>query len=1198
MRFKVYYSIPLLLVACSSPEPAEIEEKLYSERPVVPTHADSIQTQTAFDFIPSDTFDFTELPRTDFVEERNPLSTVNTFDATDTVHQVYLQLQKIPVAKKSPVKPEPFIASVTHPKPAKAGEFRRTGNSKENIQYLDAEQGLPASNISSILEDQFGFMWFASPAGLTRYDGNYFYHYTEENGLPDNFVSEIYLDKKQNMWISTRSGLVRFDGERFEIYTEETGLTSNNPASFCEDDNGNLWFTGNGITKYDYQNFYHYSAEDGLRMDNVLELGVDSLNRIFIGYYGDTPDFFANDTLYRLQEDIHRGFEKFGSNIQTATFRDADKNLWIGNYNGGVVNVKSNNTTICYKPKSGLPMLSFGSIMQDSQGYMWCSSNEGGVMKLEGDKFISYTTKQGLNINYAQTIFEDSKGNIWVGTLGGGVNKIIPNSFRSYDETDGMSTKSVNSISMQEDGTMIFGTWAHGIWMFDGKYWNHPTKFIQGLIVYDTETDYLGNTIVGAHMHGTYYLAPSEKDTAFFDHGFNFNNIPDFKSYGVRKIIRDENDDIWLFDDLKGIYVLALNDTKTAYEKVYRYTTASGLNSDKLRYALKDSKNRFWLVDQQNGLSCIDHGKITHYTEKDGLLSNNSVTLYEDYQQQLIIGTDKGLCIFDGDKFKSITVEDGLSNSLVRSIVEDDQHRLWLGTNRGLNLLQPDSSKSIGYAITVYESKDGLKSMEFMPHCAQMDKQNNIWWSTRRGLVKLNLDSFDAKQELPVVQITQLDLMNQLVDFQGLADSISQHTKYYVADSSLNLSEVKFDSLVPYFNYPKTVTLPYYINTLTFRYASSVALPTHQIKYRTRLVGFDESWSAESFDSEAKFANLPAGEYCFEVQAKMQNNPWGEITSYSFTIHPPFWKTWWFRALVFVVVLLFIYLIFRWRNRALIIRQLQLEETVAERTQEIQEQKTLIEEKQVEILDSINYAQRIQRALLAGDDLLKRNLRDYFVFFQPKDIVSGDFYWCSEVATKNFILLTADSTGHGVPGAIMSMLNIASVEKAVESEKLTSPAAILNFTRKKIIETLAKDGSADGGKDGMDCSLISFDFEKMELTYSAANNGIWILREGALLEFAPDKMPVGKHIHDQTPFSEQTIPIFKDDIVYSFTDGMADQFGGPKGKKFKYKSLKELLVEISSQPMIQQKARLEKTLQDWKGDLEQVDDVCVIGVRV
>jgi hypothetical protein len=321
--------------------------------------------------------------------------------------------------------------------------------------------------------------------------------------------------------------------------------------------------------------------------------------------------------------------------------------------------------------------------------------------------------------------------------------------------------------------------------------------------------------------------------------------------------------------------------------------------------------------------------------------------------------------------------------------------------------LQPDSSKSIGYAITVYESKDGLKSMEFLPHCAQIDKQNNIWWSTRRGLVKLNLDSFDARQEVPVVQITQLDLMNQLVDFQGLADSIAQSRNYYVADSSLNLREVKFDSLVPYFNYPKTVTLPYYINTLTFRYASSVALPTHQIKYRTRLVGFDESWSAESFDSEAKFANLPAGEYRFEVQAKMQNNPWGEITSYAFTIHPPFWKTWWFRILVFVVVILIIYLIFRWRNRALIIRQLQLEETVAERTQEIQEQKTLIEEKQIEILDSINYAQRIQRALLASDDLLKRNLRDYFVFFQPKDIVSGDFYWCSELRNKKLYSLNS-----------------------------------------------------------------------------------------------------------------------------------------------------------------------------------------------
>ncbi|MBK9192058.1 MAG: SpoIIE family protein phosphatase [Crocinitomicaceae bacterium] len=269
-----------------------------------------------------------------------------------------------------------------------------------------------------------------------------------------------------------------------------------------------------------------------------------------------------------------------------------------------------------------------------------------------------------------------------------------------------------------------------------------------------------------------------------------------------------------------------------------------------------------------------------------------------------------------------------------------------------------------------------------------------------------------------------------------------------------------------------------------------------------------------------------------------------------------------------------------------------------ERTQEIQYQKTLIEEKQIEILDSINYAQRIQRALLATDEILNKNLPEHFVFFQPKDIVSGDFYWAAETENNKFLLITADSTGHGVPGAIMSMLNISALEKAVDSDKLYEPADVLNSARTKIISTLAKDGSAEGGKDGMDCSLIRFDFMKMEISFSGANDGIWIFRNGTMLEFEPDRMPVGKHLRDKIPFNQIEIPILKGDLIFMFTDGFADQFGGDKGKKFKYKSLKNVLIQNAHLSMNEQQQNLANVLQDWKGELEQVDDVCVIGIKI
>jgi serine phosphatase RsbU (regulator of sigma subunit) len=178
----------------------------------------------------------------------------------------------------------------------------------------------------------------------------------------------------------------------------------------------------------------------------------------------------------------------------------------------------------------------------------------------------------------------------------------------------------------------------------------------------------------------------------------------------------------------------------------------------------------------------------------------------------------------------------------------------------------------------------------------------------------------------------------------------------------------------------------------------------------------------------------------------------------------------------------------------------------------------------------------------------------------------------------------------------MSLLNITSLEKAIEVS--SEPAPILNHTRDVIIARLKKDGSVDGGKDGMDASFLAFDFSTSTLHYAAANNPVWIVRNQQLLEFIADKMPVGKHDHDAQSFSQHTVTLEKGDVVYAFTDGLPDQFGGPKGKKFMYKKLKELLIANAHLPMQKQSQSLSDALQDWKGAAEQVDDITVVGIRV
>jgi serine phosphatase RsbU (regulator of sigma subunit) len=201
------------------------------------------------------------------------------------------------------------------------------------------------------------------------------------------------------------------------------------------------------------------------------------------------------------------------------------------------------------------------------------------------------------------------------------------------------------------------------------------------------------------------------------------------------------------------------------------------------------------------------------------------------------------------------------------------------------------------------------------------------------------------------------------------------------------------------------------------------------------------------------------------------------------------------------------------------------------------------------------------------------------------------------LSNGHFAVSCADSTGHGVPGAIMSILNISSIELAVK-EKRYAPADIFNYARKEIINRLKKDGSLEGGKDGMDACLISFNPEKSKMLYVAAQNPIWVIRDGGLIDIKAEKMPVGKHDHDHIPFKGGEFDLQKGDIIYTLTDGFQDQFGGDKGKKFKVKTFKRLLLEIVNLPMKEQQQEIAKIFEGWKGDLEQVDDVCIIGIKI
>jgi PAS domain S-box-containing protein len=290
-----------------------------------------------------------------------------------------------------------------------------------------------------------------------------------------------------------------------------------------------------------------------------------------------------------------------------------------------------------------------------------------------------------------------------------------------------------------------------------------------------------------------------------------------------------------------------------------------------------------------------------------------------------------------------------------------------------------------------------------------------------------------------------------------------------------------------------------------------------------------------------------------------------------------------------------------------ITERLKLESAIAE-------QSHIIEQKNKDITDSINYAKRIQQAILPTEEEMKEVFDDYFVYYRPKDIVSGDLYWASTVTTtpkdapgKKISLIAAiDCTGHGVPGAFMSIVGHTILEQTLTDASVNNPGQALDYLTQGVIRTLKQKAGDDFSiKDGMDIALCALDREAKTLEFAGANNPMYVVRNGALSEYKGDKQPIGAYIKDQKPFANTKVELAKGDCVYIFTDGLADQFGGPKGKKFKYKQLQQLLIDNHQLPMAQQRLAFEKAIMDWMNTpsdhgrgYEQTDDMLLIGFRV
>jgi serine phosphatase RsbU (regulator of sigma subunit) len=393
--------------------------------------------------------------------------------------------------------------------------------------------------------------------------------------------------------------------------------------------------------------------------------------------------------------------------------------------------------------------------------------------------------------------------------------------------------------------------------------------------------------------------------------------------------------------------------------------------------------------------------------------------------------------------------------------------------------------------------------------------------------------------------------------------------------TTFNLSDVKFDRGDNVINF--NIIAPEYLKQNTTRYQYSI----------NRIMSGWSPWSVNTHYSKA----IPRqGDYVLKVRAR---DLWGNISepqSIKFTIRAPFTKTLVFYIIVGLILLSIIGLVVRFRERQLHNQNRILEEKVRERTAEIEAQKE-------EITSSIEYASRIQMAMLPMEDYFKKSFSDYFIFFKPRDIVSGDFFWIGE--NDNSIFFTvADCTGHGVPGAFMSTMGISTLQEIISNNRKLKANAVLNILRTKIMSTLHQTGKEGEAADGMDVAFCMLNKEETILEYSGAFNPLFIFQGGELKEYKADRMPIGIHYGKEVSFTNYEINVSKGDTIYLFSDGFSDQFGGPEGTKYKKSNLKKLLTDIYYRPMAEQRNIIETELENWIGSGSQIDDITIIGIRI
>lgn len=1045
-----------------------------------------------------------------------------------------------------------------------------------NFQTYAEDQGLPNTYVYAISQAANGSLFLSTGEGLCVYNGRDFTTFTNKI-VSTNFVGTHLVDSRNIPWMGfSQNGLAFIRGNRFN-YLSHTLLKDHKVNQLAEDKLHNIWVAtaGAGLLRVDTS--FHLKP---IHCPEVNETNCLLFNSDQYLMAGTTSGLFLLSATTNTVKVLCDVPELRGKTIrQIIPVYRSRRQFWVLVEGEGIYRI--NREGACFRvvasiyselqSKSGT--ISF--IYTDRSGNLWASLFGEGLRRVVfntyNDKFSVFRIDKanGLKNLHVQSIFEDYEGNMWFGTFGGGLIEKPVEKFAFYGVKEGIEQSNIRCMVRDRNGSLWLGN-NEGFSRFDPEHGSY-THFGAGNgpvseSVNALELDNDGNLWIGTHGKGVFTYTPQTGVFRHFSGQYKSNQL------SVNRILRHHNEMVIATEEGISNYAASSGDIRY-------YTTYEGLLHNNVLHLFYDSRNRLWISSHGTPPYFLSMGRDTALKDIPDLNSFNINAVTEDHNGNIWIATEgDGVFRYDGKRTLNYRMKDGLLSNYCYGIEVDRNNSVWVTHKNGLSEKKP--LKRDFNAVT---SAEGLLLVENNKNAVCRDRNGDLWFGTSEGIVHYNA-TVGAKNNV---------------------------------EPRLSILNIKISGKPYAVNRPIDISYGYHSVHIEFL-AVSLTNP-EKIRYKTRLLGIDSAWKVTS--AATPFVDYPAlsnGSYRFQVMASNSEGLWTQRpVEISFVIREPVWKKVWFYVLLLALIVSVTYVIIMWRTANLKRSQMLLQTKVKQKTfllqrekEEVEKIKVELEVKNKDITDSINYARRIQDSLLPPDELLSELFdENYFIFYRPKDIVSGDFYWAARVETnddrqrKLSLACVADCTGHGVPGAFLSIVASSFLKQSLSEKFVTHTGEVLDYLNHNISSTLNQSSRLRNRiRDGMDLAIIAIDYRHHKLYYSGANNPLYIFRKTdnntELFVLSPTKQAIGSVSEKKVRYESQVFDIVAGDTIYMFTDGYPDQFGGEKDKKLNYRRFREILQSASELPMSLQRNFLEDSFEKWKGKRPQTDDVCIMGIKI